>query len=179
MQDKAQYDSGAKLNKKSAGKTEAEILTASRAYLDPMHSLGYLSRVNFRLFSRALEKLILPYGVSAGQWRLLRVLWEQDNITQRELSDRTGTKEATTVLAVRSLISAGLAIRTPCTKDKRKVYITLTQKARDLRLQLMPKVVEVNACALEGIDPAEVAIARKVLALTHSNLSAHIANSND
>ncbi len=66
----------------------------SNPYLTPMHSMGYLTRVNFRMFSRALEKLTLPHGVSAGQWRLLRVLWEEDNITQRELSERTGTKRS-------------------------------------------------------------------------------------
>lgn len=139
-----------------------------------MHSLGYLARVNFRLFSKALEGLTLPHGVSAGQWRLLRVLWEQDNITQRELSEQTATKEATTVHAVRSLITAGFAVRTPSTQDKRKVYITLTPHARRLRAKLMPMVVEVNERALAGIDPAEIAIARKVLLLTQANLSAHL-----
>ncbi len=135
-----------------------------------MHSMGYLTRVNFRMFSAALEKLTLPYGVSAGQWRLLRVLWEQDNITQRELSEKTGTKEATTVHAVRSLISAKLVIQTRCKIDKRKRYITLTPRARRLRAKLMPMVVAVNEQALAGIPAEHVAIARQVLAQTHANL---------
>lgn len=151
----------------------------SGPYLEPMHSLGYLTRVNFRLFSKALEELTLPHGVSAGQWRLLRVLWEQDNITQRELSERTATKEATTVHAVRSLINAGLAVRTPCTEDKRKVHITLTARARRLRAKLMPMVVKVNEQALAGIDPKEVAIARKVLSLTHANLRNQLGDTDD
>ena len=146
-------------------------------YLEPMHSMGYLTRVNFRMFSKALEKLTLPHGVSAGQWRLLRVLWEEDNITQRELSERTGTKEATTVHAVRSLVEAGFAKRTRCKDDKRKVYITLTRKAHSLRATLMPKVVAVNEIALAGIDAKEVDIARKVLAQTYANLSDHLGES--
>lgn len=153
--------------------------TVSDPYLEPMHSMGYLTRVNFRLFSKALEELTLPHGVSAGQWRLLRVLWEQDNITQRELSEQTGTKEATTVHAVRSLINAGFAVRTPCTEDKRKVYITLTPRARKLRSKLMPMVVEVNERALAGIDPKEVAIARKVLSLTYANLCEQLGDVDD
>ncbi len=159
--------------------SEKELFTDENPYLEPMHSLGYLTRVNFRLFSIALEELTLPHGVSAGQWRLLRVLWEKDNITQRELSEQTATKEATTVHAVRSLINAGLAIRTPCTEDRRKVYITLTAKARRLKATLMPMVVEVNERALAGIDPAEVEIARKVLSLTHANLSSQLGTSHD
>lgn len=142
-------------------------------YLEPMHSIGYLARVNFRMFSKALEQLTLPHGVSAGQWRLLRVLWEEDNITQRELSERTGTKEATTVHAVRSLVDAGLARRKRSTKDKRKLYITLTPQARRLRAKLMPMVVQVNELAVDGIDPKDVAIARQVLAKTYANLRNH------
>jgi MarR family transcriptional regulator, transcriptional regulator for hemolysin len=147
-------------------------------YLQPMHSMGYLTRVNFRMFSRALEKLTLPHGVSAGQWRLLRVLWEEDNITQRELSERTGTKEATTVHAVRSLVEAGFARRTRCKQDKRKVYITLTPKAHSLRATLMPKVVTINEIALAGINARDVDIARKVLAKTYANLCDHLGETN-
>ncbi len=135
-----------------------------------MHSVGYLTRVNFRVFSRALEQLTLPHGVSAGQWRLLRVLWEEDNITQVELSRRTGTREATTVQAVRSLVDAGLARRKRCTDDKRRFLITLTPKARRLRARLMPLVVQVNEQAMAGIDPGDVDVARRVLAQTYTNL---------
>ena len=144
------------------------------AYLDPMHSIGHLTRVNFRVFSRALEQLTLPHGVSAGQWRLLRVLWEEDNITQVELSRRTGTSEATTVQAVRSLIDAGLAKRRRCSDDKRRFLITLTPRARRLRARLMPLVVQVNEQAMAGIDPREVDIARRVLTQTYANLSRQI-----
>ena len=147
------------------------------SYLEPMHSIGYLSRVNFRAFSKALEQLTLPYGVSAGQWRLLRVLWKEDNITQRELSCRTGTKESTTVHAVRSLISDKLALRTRCTQDKRKIYITLTPRARRLQAKLMPLVVKVNKIALAGIDAKEIASARKVLSRTHTNLCNQLGES--
>ena len=89
-------------------------------YLDPMHSIGYLSRINFRAFSAELEKLISKYGVTTGQWRFLRVLWEEDDITQRELSDRVGIKEATTVRALNGLADAGLVVRSRSTSDKRK-----------------------------------------------------------
>jgi len=43
-------------------------------YAQPMNSIGYLSRITFRAFSRHLERRTLPYGVSAGQWPFLRAL---------------------------------------------------------------------------------------------------------
>ncbi len=135
-----------------------------------MHSIGYLARINFRAFSKALEKLTAPHGVSAGQWRFLRVLWEQDNITQRELSDRVGVKEATTVRAVQNLEQTGLVTRSPCTEDRRKVNIKLTRRAKGLRDKLIPNVVAVNEQALEGVSERDIETTRRVLAQTYRNL---------
>ena len=67
-------------------------------YADPTNSIGYLTRIAFRAFSRALEVRTAPHGVSSGQWRFLRVLWREDGLTQRELSRRVGMREPTTVI---------------------------------------------------------------------------------
>lgn len=139
-------------------------------YLEPTHSLGYLCRINFREFSKALEKLTLPYGISAGQWRFLRVLWQQDNLTQRQLSQRVGTREATTVRSVRNLESAGLVTRNPSENDRRKVFVRLTPKARRLERKLMPMVAEVNDRALTNISAADIETARRVLTQAYVNL---------
>ena len=53
-------------------------------FADPNNSVGYLCRIAFRSFSRAMEMRTQPHGVSSGQWRFLRVLWREDGITQRE-----------------------------------------------------------------------------------------------
>ena len=70
-------------------------------YTDPENSIGYLARVVFRSFSRLLERRTLTHDVSAGQWRFLRQLWREDGITQRELSERVGMREPTTVVGSR------------------------------------------------------------------------------
>ena len=136
-----------------------------------MQSIGYLSRINFRAFSRVLEKQTTKHGVSAGQWRFLRVLWEEDGITQRELSDRAGTREATTVRAIDGLVKDGFVTRNPCADDKRKSRIVLTPLARRLRKKLIPLVVEVNARAVKGLSQQDIDTARRVLVQTHRNLS--------
>jgi DNA-binding MarR family transcriptional regulator len=139
-------------------------------YLHPMDSIGYLSRINFRAFSTELEKLTRVHGVSAGQWRFLRVLWEEDNITQRELSDRVGIKEATTVRAMHGLVQSGLVVRHPSTSDRRKIQIKLTRRGRLLERKLLPMVSEVNERAVSGLSRSDVDTARRVLAHTYRNL---------
>ena len=69
-------------------------------------SLGYLVRDANRAFQRLLERRISPHGVTRGQWYFLRVLWEEDGLSQRELSARVGMMEPTTVIALRGMEKA-------------------------------------------------------------------------
>jgi MarR family transcriptional regulator for hemolysin len=141
-------------------------------FVDPTNSIGYLTRIAFRSFSRAMERRTLPHGVSGGQWRFLRQLWVEDGLTQRELSRRVGMREPTTVTAVNSLVRSGFVVRAPSAVDRRKVHIHLTERARALQAVFLPMVAEVNALATTGIDPAELATFRKVLVQINANLVA-------
>ena len=136
-----------------------------------MHRIGYLCRINFRAFSAELEKLTSAHGITPGQWRFLRVLWEEDDLTQRELSDRVGIREATTVRAVNGMVEAGLVARHRSTSDKRKSRIRLTPKARRLESKLLPMVTVVNDIAVAGLTRKDIETTRRVLAHTYRNLA--------
>lgn len=146
----------------------------SEFYADPGNSIGYLTRIAFRAFSRALEVRTAPHGVSSGQWRFLRVLWREDGLTQRELSRRVGMREPTTVIALKSLERSGFVTRRKSEEDRRKVHVFLTPEAKALHPVLMPAVAEVNKVALAGLSKDEVAILRKALTRVGQNLSADV-----
>lgn len=141
-------------------------------YANPTNSIGYLTRIAFRAFSRALEVRTSPHGVSSGQWRFLRVLWREDGLTQRELSRRVGMREPTTVIALKSLERSGFVTRQKSVEDRRKAHVFLTSQARALEAVLLPAVAEVNAIALAGLSEAEVAVLRKALSQVGRNLAA-------
>ncbi|MGH7073411.1 MAG: MarR family winged helix-turn-helix transcriptional regulator [Stellaceae bacterium] len=105
---------------------------------------------------RELEEQLRPYRITLGMWYFLRVLWESDGQTQRELSEAVGTTEATTVTALHAMEKRGLAVRVPNSTDRRKSNIFLTKPARDLRGLLLPQAREVNRTATAGIPPGEV-----------------------
>lgn len=140
-------------------------------FADSGNSIGYLSRIAFRSFSRALERRTAPHGVSAGQWRFLRVLWAEDGITQRELSRRVGMREPTTVTALKSLERSGFVHRKQSDEDKRRIHVFLTPKARDLEDVLLPFVAEVNELATKDMTPEQVELLRKSLAMVSENLA--------
>jgi Transcriptional regulators len=145
-------------------------------YADPTNSIGYLTRIAFRAFSRALEVRTAPHGVSSGQWRFLRVLWREDGLTQRELSRRVGMREPTTVIALKSLERSGFVIRQKSVEDRRKAHVFLTPEARALEAVLLPAVSEVNVIALAGLSEAEIKVLRKALTRVGRNLAADAAD---
>ena len=133
-------------------------------------SLGYLVRDANRAFQRLLERRIAPHGVTRGQWYFLRVLWEEDGLSQRELSARVGMMEPTTVIALRGMEKAGLIRRVRGADDRRITRVHLTPKARRLRDRLLQISQGVNDQGAEGIDPAELGRFRRMIARMTENL---------
>ncbi len=117
----------------------------------PNVSPGHLIRDAHRAMQRHLEDAIATVGVSRGQWYFLRVLWEGEGLTQRELSSRVGMMEPTTVVALNSMEKIGLIRRERNPQDRRKIHIYLTEKGSSLRETLLPLARGVNDLATEGI----------------------------
>jgi DNA-binding MarR family transcriptional regulator len=133
-------------------------------------SLGYLVRDANRAFQRLLERRITPHGVTRGQWYFLRVLWEEDGLSQRELSARVGMMEPTTVIALRGMEKAGLIRRSRSRDDRRITRVHLTAKAKRLRSRLLRISQGVNEQGAEGIDAAALDQFRRVVVRMTQNL---------
>jgi DNA-binding MarR family transcriptional regulator len=143
---------------------------APRADFAPEDSAGYLVRDAHRAFQSLLEKRIAPYGVTRGQWYFLRVLWRQDGLSQRELSQRVGMMEPTTVIALQSMEKAGLVRRVRSEEDKRKAQVWLTPKAQRLRDRLLPVARHITMQSRKGVTPAEFEAFRDVISRMTANL---------
>jgi DNA-binding MarR family transcriptional regulator len=140
------------------------------AEFPPHESAGYLVRDAHRAFQRLLEQRIAPYGVTRGQWYFLRVLWTEDGLSQRELSQRVGMMEPTTVIALQSMEKAGLVRRERSAEDKRKAQVWLTPKARRLKYRLLPVAREITMQARAGVSLEAFALFRDVITRMTRNL---------
>ena len=137
----------------------------------PHHeSDGYLVRDAHRAFQRLLERRIAPHGVTRGQWYFLRVLWTRDGLSQRELSERVGMMEPTTVIALRSMEKAGLIRRVRSTDDKRRSHVWLTPKAQRMRNELLALARGITDEAEDGVSRDDLALFRRVIARMTANL---------
>ena len=81
---------------------------------------------------------------------LCSALWDEDGLNERELSQRVGMMEPTTVTALNSMERRGLVERVRNPHDRRKVNIYLTPKGRSLREVLLPCAAEVSELATRG-----------------------------
>ena len=89
------------------------------------HSIAYLAREITRIYTRNLQDAIAKHGILIGQYHFLRVLWEQDEITQRELANAVGMKESTTFTALAGMEKQGLLTRRRDSDDRRKMTVKL------------------------------------------------------
>ena len=106
-----------------------------------------------------------------GHWTFLRVLWQSDGLTQRDLSIRAGVMEPTTFIALKTMEKLGFIVRKRSPDNKKNVYIHLTLKGRSLKKKLVPLAEDVNRIAVAGVKPSELASTRKTLLAIIENLA--------
>jgi DNA-binding MarR family transcriptional regulator len=138
----------------------------------PNDRLAHLVRDAAKGLMRGLQMRLTEHGVSFGHWTFLRILWEQDGLTQAELSEQAGVMEPTTFLALKAMERRGYIRRKKTPNNKKKVFILLTPKGRALKIKLVPLALEVNKVAIHGAGAADVAAARKLLLRMIENLAA-------
>jgi DNA-binding MarR family transcriptional regulator len=107
-------------------------------------------------FYRGLQARLTAQGYKMGHWAFLRILWQEDNLTQRELSDKAGTRDPTTFAAIKAMEKLGLVRREINPKNRREVRISLTKRGRELERPLLSLAFEMNDIAVKGIDKATV-----------------------
>jgi DNA-binding MarR family transcriptional regulator len=143
----------------------------------PNDRLAHLVKDATRALLRALQMRLTEHAVSLGHWTFLRILWEKDGLTQRELSEQAGVMEPTTFSAVQAMEKLGYVTRRQLAGNKKKVFIFLTAKGRQLKDRLVPLAEEVNEIAVRNIASADVATTRKTLLAVLENLARDEAQS--
>lgn len=136
----------------------------------PHDRMAHLVRDTERAFRRDLQARLAPHGVPFGHWAFLRILWETDGLTQRELSARAGVMEPTTFAAMKAMEAQGWIDRVQRPDNRKNVYVHLTERGRALRDLLVPLAVESNRVSVRGLSAADIATARRVMLCMIENL---------
>ncbi|MDB5964217.1 MAG: MarR family transcriptional regulator [Polaromonas sp.] len=137
----------------------------------PNDRMAHLIRDTERAFRRALQIRLAEHGVPFGHWSFLRILWEADGLTQKELSARAGVMEPTTFSAMKAMESLGYVERRQLPTNKKNVYVHLTAAGRALKAHLVPLAEDANHISIRGVKPADLATTRHVLLAMIDNLA--------
>ena len=138
----------------------------------PNDRLAHLVKHAARGFARALQMRLAEHAVSYGHWSFLRILWESEGLTQRQLSGQAGVMEPTTFSALNAMERLGYVVRKPSPTSRKEVHVYLTRKGRALKNKLVPLAEEVNEVALRDIGAADIATTRRTLLAFIENLAA-------
>lgn len=119
---------------------------------------GFLvSRIK-QVSSRLLDRTLAERGIDAfngAQGRILYVLWQGDGVPISELSRQTGLAMTSLTSMLDRMERAGLVRRDRADRDRRKILIRLTDKARDLQGDYDAVTEEMSAVFYEGFSEEE------------------------
>ncbi|WP_028224834.1 MULTISPECIES: MarR family winged helix-turn-helix transcriptional regulator [Paraburkholderia] len=145
----------------------------------PDDRLAHLVKDAGRAMIRGLQMRLAQHEVSFGHWAYLRVLWVTDGLTQKELSDETGTTTPTTFSAVSAMEKLGYVERRYEPGNRKNTHVYLTSRGRSLKKKLVPLAEEVNEISVRGLKTTEINVARKVLLTIIENMARDEAESDD
>ena len=138
----------------------------------PNDRLAHLVKHAARGLARALQMRLTEHAVSYGHWTFLRILWESEGLTQRQLSDQAGVMEPTTFSALNAMEQRGYVVRRASPRNRKEIHVYLTPKGRALKGKLVPLAEEVNEVALRDVAAADIAATRRTLLALIANLAA-------
>ncbi len=119
-------------------------------------SIGYFLSLNHRRIKPLMDDRLRGKGISYGMWFFLRTLWEEDNITQSDLSGWLSVSQPTTLAALRKLQRQKLVTLKKDKDDKRSIRVCLTAEGRALKEEMLPHVEEINYMLLKGLKKSEI-----------------------
>ena len=146
---------------------------ASRAWREVLHDerMTHLIRTAFRCTSSALQRRLKQQGVLYGHWTFLRILWQADGVTQRQLSEQAGVTEPSTVTALQVMEKLGYITRQKMPGNKKQIRVFLTPRGMSLRSLIVPCAEDVNRIVIAGIPADDLAATRRTLLAVIENLS--------
>ena len=102
-----------------------------------------------------LDRSLQDAGLRLGQYQLLRLLWDQDGLTPRELAERLDVEMPTVTRTVQRLLRDGFVHREAHPDDARSVRIYLTERGREQRERVFRILDRETEHALSGFTPSD------------------------
>lgn len=137
----------------------------------PEVGLGVLLRSADNTFNRVLRQKLAAHRISFSEFQHLRQLWDEEGLTQVELSRRIGIERASSTAVISSLLRKKLIRRDIDPSDKRKALVYPTARGAALRDRLWACAIDTNTIAYAGLSQDDRRTLFRLLHRVTANLS--------
>jgi DNA-binding MarR family transcriptional regulator len=122
---------------------------------DRNQSAGYLANHMGRLFTRALQQEVEPFGLAPAQFTTMVEIWRDPGLTQSLLVERLGVEQGTMTNTLARMERDGLIVRRPHERDGRAQSLHLTDKAMAVLEPAIKGAIRANEAALGCLTAEE------------------------
>jgi DNA-binding MarR family transcriptional regulator len=130
---------------------------------DIENSIGFLLSKGYQRAWSLLREEIDQYDLTPPQFALLAFLWQQDGLTQTELSEKGQIDRTTLGGLIDRLEKVGLVERRKHPQDRRAYMIHLTERGREMEAQLSACAGRALARFTKGLSEQEICELRRML----------------
>jgi len=118
-------------------------------------SVGFLLAKAYQRIFACFRDLLAPHGITPQQFALMAFLWQQDRLSQVELSEKTDVDRTTLSGLIDRLVKQGLVVRQSHPADRRAFLVALTKTGRELEGVLTPLATNLRRQISSGLAPGE------------------------
>ena len=140
-------------------------------------SIGFLMHIPMFAMRERLKLTLAKHQIKFGYWYYLRVLYDRDGLSQRDLVRRAGAMQPNTANILNKMAKEGLVVIERQADDRRRIVIRLTPKARRLIVRVLPEMKDIDrAVVLDGLTESEQKQLRRMLGKICNRLQAQKAD---
>ncbi len=135
------------------------------------NSVNSLFHDIMRLYGKTIFSQLGELGLYHGQPRVLRFLFHNEGITQKELAKHLNVSGATVTKTVKSLERAGYIVKKTDTEDMRVTRLYIAEKGFKIKKDIEELMLSFDEKMLKGFSPEERLLFIRLLKEIKKNLS--------
>ena len=116
--------------------------------------IGQVHRLSTKRFVQKSHKFGLD--ISLDQWLVLGPIWKNEGIAQKDIAEYCGKDKTSITKIINTLEKKNLVVRVPDQLDHRVKRVVLSNKGKELFLNVLPVIEETRDELRSGISDKEI-----------------------
>ncbi|WP_102275760.1 MarR family winged helix-turn-helix transcriptional regulator [Cytobacillus massiliigabonensis] len=137
----------------------------------PLDNIGVFIHTIDLEITNYVNNRLASHKLTSEQNLIMALLWEQEGISQNEISSKLNKDKASIARMVSTLEKKGYIRREVCPSDRRSVEIYLTAEGRNLGTEVIPINKEILQLITRGMTVEEISELRNLLIKIRDNVN--------